>query len=404
MRMPRIRQRIDTLFPALALLLLPITLAGHLRAAQPAEVSSDFVPALNLILVPVQINGARPALFVFDTGLEQTLIDARYAGELGLRIDDAQEQRVPGGTLRIGMVKEGKVTIGGAYPQTLPLQTAPLESLAAVTGEHVKGLIGHDFIKRFGVKIDYGGKKLTLWPADEFHYRGSGVALPIRISDSQVFLSVRIKPRGQPPLVASFKLDTGSADVIGFNNNFIQDHHLIDPRQPTLRMPGVAMGGETAGHLFRLDWCRLGPTTVADPIVGYTSDSKGFENRQDAGTIGAAILSLHTLFLDYAHQRIILEPVGPGSRRVPSDEVGATLRARGPDLKDIVIASIIPGSPAAEAGLRTGDHIAAIDGKTGSSLASIAERFRRGGKVRVTVQREGASQSFEVNGRPLLPP
>jgi carboxyl-terminal processing protease len=64
----------------------------------------------------------------------------------------------------------------------------------------------------------------------------------------------------------------------------------------------------------------------------------------------------------------------------------------------VVAAEPFPGSPAANADLRRGDWISAVDGKdtTGMDLSQVADRLRgpRGTEVRVTVRREGGSEPY----------
>ena len=396
-------RRIARLISTLAVQFFLVVPPAFPQSAAPPAASTDFVSAINLVLVPVSVNDAPPALFLFDTGLEQSLVDAEYAGQLGLRIENPHDESAPGGTLRVGKVKRGVISIGGLRATALPLQTARLEELSAITGEHIKGIVGYDFIKQFAVRIDYSRKQLSLWAPGTFAYEGNGITLPIHLKDTEAFVSISIKPRGQAVRTATMKLDTGSADVVGFNNNYVHTYHLIAKNQQTLSVSGVAMGGDTEGYLFRLDSCGIGPTMFQNPLVGYTSDSKGFENRADAGTVGGALLSRYTVFLDYSRARVIFEPIDPGNHQLPSDEVGAMLRAEGAALKDILVASVLPTSPAAQAGLRPGDHIVAIDGKTGMSLNAIWERFHDSGRMTIALLRSGVPLSVSVTAKSLIP-
>jgi len=71
-----------------------------------------------------------------------------------------------------------------------------------------------------------------------------------------------------------------------------------------------------------------------------------------------------------------------------------------PDLSGAVIGNVIPGGPAAQAGLQRGDKITAIDGEpiTGSEDVSAAVAARKPGeKAKVTVIRQGDRRTLEVD-------
>lgn len=65
------------------------------------------------------------------------------------------------------------------------------------------------------------------------------------------------------------------------------------------------------------------------------------------------------------------------------------------------VGEILPGSPAAQAGLRTGDWIAAVDGTAVTSWQALVDIIRRhpGKPLRFTVLREGRSLDLEVTPR-----
>jgi regulator of sigma E protease len=65
----------------------------------------------------------------------------------------------------------------------------------------------------------------------------------------------------------------------------------------------------------------------------------------------------------------------------------------GPSSRPTVeVAAVEAGTPAAAAGLRTGDHIVAVDGEMVRTFSALAERIRasRGGPVTLTVRRDGS--------------
>ncbi len=71
------------------------------------------------------------------------------------------------------------------------------------------------------------------------------------------------------------------------------------------------------------------------------------------------------------------------------------------------IVEVIPGSPAEEAGLRVGDLVREVDGRSVSSshpLAELLSLYRPGDRVTLTVERDGEELEIRVTlGRRLSP-
>ncbi len=389
---------------AVRIALVIVLFAGSLIAFGESRQDPVVVPfenGLDLIFVAVKVNNGPPLWFNFDTGEETTLIDTAVADQLGLKIENPQPTALPGGTVNVGTVSNTNVRIG-AITESLTVQTAPIGQLARFLGHRVDGIIGHDFIQRYTVEIDYQRHALSFFKPDTFKAPSDTSEVQITIEDAQVFMPATVRSPGHPPVLGKFKIDTGSEDSMGMNNNFVVENHLLDKDQPKIPVPGVALGGETQGYYFLLDWAKVGPITFERPLVGYTTDSKGFENRPDAGTIGSTFLSRFIIILDYRRKRILLKPIGKQTQSVPSDCSGFLLAAGGTDLREISVASVIPGSPGAMAGIQKGDQIVAVNGIPPQSLSEVWSDFRSPGEWHLQLLRAGVRRDVTLRTRPLL--
>jgi C-terminal processing protease CtpA/Prc len=112
------------------------------------------------------------------------------------------------------------------------------------------------------------------------------------------------------------------------------------------------------------------------------------------------------LIFDYPHSRLILEPREPAVPPSEHDMSGMYLLADGPDLRRFVVREIVPGGPAAQAGVQVGDLIVAAGGRTAASLTLSALRrllrSRDGRDVALDVERGGARLTLTVRLRRLV--
>ncbi len=80
-------------------------------------------------------------------------------------------------------------------------------------------------------------------------------------------------------------------------------------------------------------------------------------------------------------------------------QVRESLGIKGSD-KGAVIAEVVPGSPAQEAGLRTGDIITRLAGKSitnSTDLTTVAHTLKAGDNITAVVRRQGASMLVEIS-------
>ena len=84
--------------------------------------------------------------------------------------------------------------------------------------------------------------------------------------------------------------------------------------------------------------------------------------------MGGDILRRFKVIFDYTRKRMILEPNSQFDESFEYDMSGISLTAEGRDYKILRVGRVFEDTPAAEAGLRDGDQILAVDGKPSSEL------------------------------------
>ncbi|HRW39868.1 MAG TPA: site-2 protease family protein [Aquihabitans sp.] len=126
---------------------------------------------------------------------------------------------------------------------------------------------------------------------------------------------------------------------------------------------------------------------VAPEDEGRTYRQKPFWDRIGVAVAGSAMHFLLALVLIYVALVVIGQPAGS-----MTSDVGG---------RPAVLAEVIDGAGAADAGLRVGDEVVGIDGTTITSASELSEaiRSRRGETVPVTFVRDGETITRDVDLR-----
>jgi C-terminal processing protease CtpA/Prc len=150
----------------------------------------------------------------------------------------------------------------------------------------------------------------------------------------------------------------------------------------------------------------LGTTSVRDPIIRLSTQKSGLTvSSEMAGLIGPDVLSQFDVTFDYQRNRMILERNRDYGRRDSYDRAGLWM---GQETNDRFVAvDVISGGPADEAGVRPGDSILAIDGRSAVNLVlpDVRESMRRrspGEKIALLLESRGQQRTVIVTLRDLV--
>ena len=151
------------------------SLAANLRAfgahepcrvcSGPAETAVEFLTREPLPLIRVQINAIEEALFVFDTGAWDTVIDAGSARRLGLpRGWTDSVGCADGGEAPVEYTRVNCIGLGAMEVADVPVQVMDLgRTLAGFFEPHgVDGVLGLGVLSRFGITLDMQAGELRL--------------------------------------------------------------------------------------------------------------------------------------------------------------------------------------------------------------------------------------------------
>jgi predicted aspartyl protease len=368
----------------------------------PTSTSLPFKLVDGRIFVNVSINGEGPFAFLFDTG-----------GNATVSTDVAEQLKLPSGETETGTgTGEKPITavnttvrelqIGDLRMSNVAFHVISLSDAPAVFGKQpVDGIIGLPILERLVVKIDYERNRLEFTLPSAYTPRDSGTTIH--------FERVRYVPLIHATLdgiPGIFGVDTGARLSLLLYGPFVDQNNLRAKYHPEVSgVTGWGLGGPIRSQVARGKLFVMGNLEVHDPLVRMSLQTSGVLTASDtSGLIGPDILSQFNITLDYSRQSITLEKNHHYGKRSNFDRVGVWL---GQDGAGFSVIDVISGSPADNAGIKSGDKILAIDGRPAEELelTEVREEFRNdtpGRKMRLRVQAGASSRDIVITLRDLV--
>lgn len=354
----------------------------------------------NHIYVDVALNGKGPFRLLCDTG-GQNVVTPGLALELGLKVEGAIQGQGSGERSEdVGLTKVEAIRIGEATLANQVFAVFDFSALSKVEGLPLRGLVGYEVFKRFVVTIDYERRRLTLTLPESFQYSGAGTAVPFKFNGQAPQVEGEID--GLP---GKFDLDTGSRSCLTILAPFAERHDLKAVYQPKVEaITGWGVGGPSRGLMTRAKVLKLGSVAVSGPLTELSLQKKGsFTDPYVAGNVGGGILKRFNIIFDYSRQRLIFERNENDAKPDDYDRAGLWLNLSGGAFR---VMFVLPGGPAAEAGIKVGDHVLSVGGRTPAelSLAEAREIFKSkpGTVVRLRVESGGKVRELAITLKELI--
>jgi hypothetical protein len=256
-------------------------------------------------------------------------------------------------------------------------------------GAPADGAVGMDFLSRYPVTIDYVNRRLTLYHSSADAESAAQPADTAVLSLAQGDMLPATTARVAGKYDGEFVFDSLATTEVLMSDGFARSRRLISNNGWIDTTWLARPSGEIAGRMGRLGLLSLGSLNFVRPITVAAGPSEPNALPRGAdGAIGAWLLQRFTVTLDMPGNKLVLAPASSTATAPATfDRSGAWLVQRAGFVE---VRSVLPGSPADDARLRSGDQLLALNGRPVSALedvrsafegalgTSIAVRFHRG--------------------------
>lgn len=340
-----------------------------------------------VIIVNAQIENHPDTLnFVFDTGNSGISLDSMTASKLKLNVDTSNTFiRGISGIRKAYFINNYSLQLPGLKVENLNFHVSDYELISSTYGVTIHGIIGNSFFRRYIAYIDYDSQEISIYKPGEFNYPINGFLI------NPLFVSL---PTYNVSFIENIKLNVPSIFDIGAGVNFIAVSNLNNDN-PYLKKSKISyethvggLGGKKTMQLTILDKIKIGPYMFRKvPILQFEDDSKLLNYPILGGILGNDLLRRFNLVINYPSQVIHLSP-----NHFFNDYFDYSYTGMGVYLINnlVKIEDIIPNSPAANAGLLSGDILISLNGKIVSNLDVYKKIMAISkGKTKITIYREG---------------
>lgn len=387
--------------PALFLLVLSPACAAVWTFPRLQNYEAGMDAAGKRFLLHAQING-KPATLALDTGAECLFLFKPAASRLGINSDG-----VPSDTGR----QDGKFPVLETKPYEVTLFNTTHKMPLFVTDfsvpMDVDGVAGWPLFKNSIFQIDADGQVVKSLPEVPQEARQW---TKLRVRRSSDVLCLEISAANKTGLVL---IDTGNNGGVSLNTERWQAWANAHPdRTKTLNAYYMGGSGVVIGEESWAEKLSLGSLVLNEVPVRPASASDvatGSSQSPYQATLGLVALQRVDLIVDgkagvaYVHPR-----TGP-FRPYPYNRAGVVFTPRDPGHKDnTLVAHVLEGSPAYDAGIRNGDVVVAFNGqapgkwKEGPTGASTTHPA--GTKLELTLRRGEETFNTVMVLKDLFPP
>ncbi len=260
------------------------------------------------IWIEATINGKIKAWFILDSGASANVLHSPLVARLHLPSAGAIPTQGMAGFETVELVEYDSLTIGSVTLLSQVAATIDLSDFSSSTSENglFGGILGHDFLSRFPILIDYETRTVTVFDPSRFLPPPAGKFIAFRMTSNVPTITASIGS-----VKGDFIIDLGNPYDLIIHDAFAREHDIasvVDNLHAEVGSLG-GVGGSVAMRRGTISTLSLAGISVPKCSVLLPQESSGMSaSEQIAGNIGNGILSNFRVLLDYSHNRLTLYP------------------------------------------------------------------------------------------------
>ena len=354
------------------------------------------------ILIEATLND-KPIRLVFDTGASDMTLFQRTCQRLGIKVTEPPRggQLAPG-EVAVGRTEECDFALGSNRVRT----AFRVFELPAFLNMAVDGVIGWRPLRTSTIRIDAAQRTaqwLTNTPPEALGW------LKFRLRPQSRILTLEIPGEGGGG--GAFTVDTGSPCGVAMAPQRWEAFLAAHPKDPKTLLAGYMPGAGTV--VLQEAWgneVRFGPLVLTDvPVMPSNVAEQGMAGAGFQASLGLAALKRVDLIVDGVFDVAYIRPKNTPASSYEHNRLGAVFvppDVQGPDL----VARVIHGSPAFQAGIRDGDVLLRLGDldvtkwRTDPTVLPLSRFWEKppGTKLELTLRRDGKTFTAQPVLRQIL--
>jgi len=319
-----------------------------------------------LILFPAKVNG-HAVTAVLDSGATISVLDSSFAASIGLMGAGARSIAGLHGNVQAGLIPEVSLDAGALTLKGLTVASVDMAPMSKVAERPLLFFVGDDAFNQLVVDIDFAARRLEFVDPLSFKAPQSATDVPLLRTRSAMATIVRVEGGAWVPVI----FDLGDVTALDVYAGYSSPAKLLQGRQTSAALSS-AIGGERSDIVASLREVIFGGVRFANVPATFPDRGDAAQPAAIAGRIGVSLLSRFRLMVDFPQNRLYVIPNADATTRpFAKDRLGLSMERDGEAFRVMFVA---PGSPAAVAGFKTGDRVAAIDSRP-SSAWSLEQRL-----------------------------
>lgn len=353
-----------------------------------------------IIMLKVKVDTISQELnFILDTGSGGISLDSATCSEFGIPTQ-ATDTTITGigGIRKVNFVFNKTMHFPGLDVKNLNFHVNDYEVLSSVYGEKIDGIIGHSFLSRYVVKINYDSMQIEVFSRGKIDYPRGGTLL------HPIFTTIPIQPvsfKDRKKMAFNFYFDTGAGLCFLLSDQFAEDSSVLQKKRRPVVTGAEGMMGRLRMRLTVIKEVKLGPYRFrAVPTYLYKDLYNVTNYPLTGGLIGSDIMRRFNVVINYGQKEIHLHPNSHFND--PFDYSYSGLSIYLIDDK-IMVEDVIKDSPADNAGLKIGDELIGV----GSNFTQNVQAYKQAlqapnQRVKLVIRRDHELQTITINIASIL--